>query len=318
MRSRLFARTIVLKTGIRLHIPTGLAKWGGKLVQTKTVLGLFSLLVRIAHTSRRQSSFLSSSTDIGRIELPSDDRSAAALLIFGYLPHEYVETLYLCLLGLRAQTILDIGAQYGWYSGLLAQTNPAAAVFAFEPDPQSYECLRRNLGSLPNLTLFEQAVSSAVGVARLAVSSARGLNSIVREVGPIIHVNQTTVDEFCQMSSCGTIDLIKCDVEGAEIEVLIGARDLIQHSDAPIWMIEVVADYLHEAAREPNDILEMLSSLSPDTACYEILPNGLPEVVSRFRTKVHSNVFVVPAHRHDDFAIVAETVHRLLRPSSKL
>ena len=286
-------------------------------MQTKTDLGIVSFLVRLIPTSGKQSSLLSSHTDIGQVKLPSDDRSAAALLIFGYLPHEHVETLYLCLLGLRARTIVDIGAQYGWYCGLLAQQNPAAAVFAFEPDPQSYECLCRNLGALPNLTLRDEAVSSAVGIGRLAIAPARGLNSIVRQVGATIHVKQTTLDEFCHRSACGPIDLIKCDVEGAEIQVLSGARDLIQQRTAPIWMIEVVEDYLREAAHHPSEILEMLSSLSPGTTCYEILPDGCPRVVLRFREKVHTNVFVVPSERLDEFAEVAETVHRLLRSGSK-
>jgi hypothetical protein len=50
----------------------------------------------------------------------------------------------------RVSTFVDVGANYGFYSLLAAQWNPALKVLAFEPVPEIYEALRNNL-ALNNL-----------------------------------------------------------------------------------------------------------------------------------------------------------------------
>jgi len=309
-RSPLFTRKIGVQRNFHLHIPTMLTKRCKRLVQKKGFLSIVSYLTRLVPMGK--GSFLVAKTDIGRIELPIDDRSATPLIIFGYLPHEDIETLYLYMLGLHSRTIVDIGAQYGWYCGLLAQQNPSAQVIAFEPDPQSYEYLHRNFSHLRNLIRRSEAISSRVGAATLCIAPARGLNSLVRQVGPCIAVQRTTLDTLFRSSEGKTIDLVKCDVEGGEVDVLIGARNLIRDKDAPIWMIEVVDRYLREAGRKPDDIIELLTSLSEGTFCYEISPSGTPQRVMRFRPGVHANIFVVPSDRRFEFERAAIAVERIL------
>ncbi len=57
---------------------------------------------------------------------------------------------------------IDVGAHYGYYSLLVSQTNPACQILAYEPSPQNYEILNRNieLNRCSNTRSFNQAVSN--------------------------------------------------------------------------------------------------------------------------------------------------------------
>lgn len=124
--------------------------------------------------------------------------------------------------------LFDVGANLGAYTMLFAQwTGPAGRVFAFEPAPEPREGLTKLLsvnGLSSRVTLVDAAVSAAEGSVLFSAEGVDGASRIVCANGH--PVRAVTIDTFCRREGV-TPRLIKIDAEGAELDVLRGARETI-------------------------------------------------------------------------------------------
>lgn len=148
---------------------------------------------------------------------------------------------------------LDIGAHIGFYTLLLSKiVGSEGMVYSFEPMPENHRFLRENveLNHCENVRLVQKAVLSKSGVIRATVPGNEPLPggvSLATDYGtPPIQVESITLDEFAAELK-GPIYLLKMDVEGAEHDVLLGGRDMIQ-KHRPLLMIE-----LHHFEGGPDD-----------------------------------------------------------------
>jgi FkbM family methyltransferase len=123
-------------------------------------------------------------------------------------------------------TVIDCGANVGFFSMMITQLSPHARVYAIEPVPAIFECLKRNLASSPNVEVFQLAVSDRSGPVRMAYDSAAAAGSHVTEDGGV-EVKAMTLDEFAAQQRIGEVDLLKVDTETFEAHVLRGARDVL-------------------------------------------------------------------------------------------
>lgn len=124
--------------------------------------------------------------------------------------------------------VLDVGANVGAYTLLFAQwAGRSGRVFAFEPSPSASRSLRRHLAlnSAGNVEVIDAAVCDRQGTAALYDDGCPGRSSLIgsAEHHRAVTVRTTTIDSFCAERSL-TPDVVKIDVEGAELEVLRGAR----------------------------------------------------------------------------------------------
>lgn len=142
---------------------------------------------------------------------------------------------------LPGMVFYDLGANIGLFSLLAARiVGPEGRVFSFEPDPGVAARLRRNVAknNLTNVTVVEAGVWSSSGevgfVAADPNSPDRGTGRFVtgaaRGAAPLKCV---ALDDF--IADHPGPDAIKCDVEGAEVEVLHGAEKLIRSRRA--WIL---------------------------------------------------------------------------------
>jgi FkbM family methyltransferase len=153
-----------------------------------------------------------------------------------YLEGErFIEERYLLFKLLkRGMTVVDVGANIGYYALLFARSaGHSARILCFEPDPENLAELRRNCSAnnLRNATVYEKAVGSFDGT----VGLTPGLNSIVanKEAG-VLQIPIVKLDTEIQER----IDFIKIDVEGYELHVLNGAERIIKEH-RPILFVEV-------------------------------------------------------------------------------
>jgi len=138
-------------------------------------------------------------------------------------------------------TVLDVGANVGAYTLLFARWVGAnGKVVAFEPAPEAAAGLRRHLelNELSSTVDVQQcAVSDSAGTARFACAEANGANAIV--VGQpgtaAIEVATVTLDAFCSRNRI-VPDVIKIDVEGAELDVLRGARQVLAFGGLQVFL----------------------------------------------------------------------------------
>jgi FkbM family methyltransferase len=139
---------------------------------------------------------------------------------------------------LRAgQTFYDLGANIGFFSLMAARlVGPAGRVICFEADPEIAARLRENLAynKFEQAAVEQKAVWSRAGVIRFArvepaASPDRGLGHVQAaenvDSNTTIEVVAVSLDQYSE--SHPLPDFVKCDVEGAEVEVFAGAERLL-------------------------------------------------------------------------------------------
>jgi len=142
-------------------------------------------------------------------------------------------------------TVLDVGANLGAYSVLFGKwVGPAGRVFAFEPAPAARFGLHRHValnGLEDRVTVRPEAMSDRAGTVRFRASGPHGDNRIVkaeRDAPEHIDVPTTSIDAFCRENKL-TPRLIKVDVEGAELDVLRGARETLAADASLVLYVEM-------------------------------------------------------------------------------
>jgi len=165
-------------------------------------------------------------------------------------------------------TVLDIGAGIGYYTLLFAKrVGIQGRVIAFEPIPSVREKLEYNvrLNGYTNVTVCDFALFSSHGSAILEAPF------FIMQVDPTHSANegrgikiQTKIfDECVERLRIQRIDLVKIDVEGAELDVLRGMQQsLIEHH--PVLLIEVHPNYLGRFNYDPGDLLHFLETMEYD------------------------------------------------------
>ncbi|MGY5862815.1 MAG: FkbM family methyltransferase [Candidatus Thorarchaeota archaeon] len=142
------------------------------------------------------------------------------------------------------QTVIDIGANVGYYTLLLARAvGPEGLVYAFEPNPVLARILQHNIrqNSYRNVIVIEKAVSDVTGSARFYIDTQvheRGSLNPTRG-SEIIEVDIVPLDVYLQDSS-QTISWIKLDVEGHEGAALRGMRRVLRISNDIRLIIEFI------------------------------------------------------------------------------
>ena len=139
----------------------------------------------------------------------------------------------------------DIGANVGMYTFALSPL--CERVCAFEPVPHNLDVLETVVkrAGLTNVTIERAAISDSPGRRRMLVpvEGFYGGFYLARfdDTGNL-DVRVDTVDQLIDQGLAPP-QFIKCDVEGAEVAVVRGARTLIAR-DRPTWLIETFEDEL--------------------------------------------------------------------------
>ena len=166
---------------------------------------------------------------------------------------------------------LDVGANVGIFSRAFAER--FAEVVAFEPMPQTRECLALNVPE--NVRIEPYAVADEPGVLKMYRTKGSGASFICDhpqvmipegsqlKAGRILEVEVKTIDSY----GFDDVDLMKMDIQGAEYPALLGARDTILRN-RPVIMVEEkpFSEAHREFVRKTTDLLVSLGMTPKEKA----------------------------------------------------
>ena len=142
---------------------------------------------------------------------------------------------------------IDVGANIGKYSSFLHSVFPESIIYSFEPNPNTFSILQKNVGQ------FAVAVNKGLSCESLeadlfmetqdSISSQASLyKNVITDLYPSTDVMKVsialdTLDNFCN-NEIGLINFLKIDTEGNELNVIKGAMNMINQNRIEIIQIE--------------------------------------------------------------------------------
>ena len=177
--------------------------------------------------------------------------------------HEPQVTSIFCSLINGGATVVDVGASIGYYTLLAAKrVGNDGSVYAFEPHPPSFERLIENvkLNDWKNVQAFNFAISDKKGEKKLYVfksGRASGSGFALRNDSVPITVKTMPLEDAVKTD----IDLVKMDIEGAEVEVLKGMERTLAKGKVKI-ICEVHPKHISLLGHDVSEITELLKKHS--------------------------------------------------------
>lgn len=166
----------------------------------------------------------------------------------------------------RNYIILDVGASIGVYALRAAKkVGNAGLVIAVEPESENFRFLVKNIqfNKRGNIVPVKLALSSFHGRAKLFLSAYCGKHSLLVKGSSSIEVPVTTTTKLLKELKIRRVDLMKIDVEGAELEVLKGSHELLRSGA----ISRIVAAAYH-SPEQANSLKHYLQTYS-----YEVKPH---------------------------------------------
>ena len=173
--------------------------------------------------------------------------------------------------------VLDVGANVGDWCEAVLSIAPHAQTHCFEPCSTTFQQLVSK-GLPPSVVCNNLGLSSCPSMQQLAVFRSSRRNSLYsgsrfgEEPKAYEKVRMETLTGYCRNRGIATIDYLKIDVEGHELDVLQGATEMLSEHRIRIIQFEYTISYVF-AGIFLRDILEFISNFDYDV--YKILPRRL-------------------------------------------
>lgn len=126
-------------------------------------------------------------------------------------------------------TVFDVGANVGYVALYLKVRFPNARIYCFEPDPDTFVQLKKNISQFPDMMCYQYALGAERGERIFYRSPAFHMrNSLYSrdETDEKIEVKMMTFLDAMNQTGVSHVDLLKIDIEGGEYEVLKAMPDL--------------------------------------------------------------------------------------------
>lgn len=163
-----------------------------------------------------------------------------------------------------ADVILDIGANDGRSAKRFTRYLGAPQILSCEPVSSIYPTLCERTASLDNVTCYQQGFGAEPGQAEIYVNSIAAMSSLYRQWGETDTaetIDITTVDAFVERHDIETIQLLKIDVEGHDLEVLKGAGQTLREGRVELIMVEAGVNAPGRTAPAVHDFQKLLQPL---------------------------------------------------------
>ena len=193
---------------------------------------------------------------------------------------DYRRVSFFCsLINKKKPVVFDIGCNDGHHSLFFYECLKSPSIYCFEPDPRPILRFRNHFKYIKNVFLYEGVVSNKEGQlefyqstgddSKLRLPEGYDLSGSIKapdksllnhewlEFKTKIQVNSTTLDSFTSEKNIKLIDFIWMDVQGAEIEVFLGAKNILKNTRFIYTEVANLDQYKNQAT-----LTEMTKKLS--------------------------------------------------------
>jgi len=163
----------------------------------------------------------------------------------------------------KNSVIVDIGANYGYYSLLASSVNKEGKTYAVEPVKENFEILNKNIleNKFDQIKTYNLAISNFSGEKEFNVTEASDSSGFYNHPNTKTFekrlIKTETIDNLFEKEK---IDIIKIDVEGDEINVLEGMKKTIENNPEIKIFFEFNPSCLKNAGFNPQKMLEKLEN----------------------------------------------------------
>jgi FkbM family methyltransferase len=232
-----------------------------------------------------------------------NDHSLCLYVSGSYEPNEFV---FLDRVLAPGMIVFDVGANDGLYSLFAARrVGPTGRVVAVEPSSRERANLQRNIdrNHLKNITVVASALGTSPGRAQLQI--APGLHSGHNTLGSfayddVVAINSEPVaverlDSVVRRLALPRVDFIKIDVEGAEVSVLHGTKNVLT-TWRPLLLLEANESTLSAQGTSTEALVMMLrSEFNYQILVFSPATGGLERLAER--VPLSANIVAVPDER---------------------
>lgn len=242
------------------------------------------------------------SRDYGvKMVCPMGEHRVAPIESLNFLDYETIDSAMIMRLISPEDSVVDIGANMGWYSINIAKRFPKCKVYAFEPIPKTFSFLSENikLNNVNNIQAFQFGLSIEKQDLTFYFYPEGGVNASLanvsgREDVELINCHVEKLDDFVVQNKL-KVDFIKCDVEGAELFAFKGGLKTIQR-DKPIVFTEMLRKWSAKFNYHPNEIISIFSEIGYQ--CFYCSEDRLVNIDTMTDDTVETNFFFLHADKH--------------------
>ena len=202
-----------------------------------------------------------------------------------------------------AMTFVDVGANQGEFSLFAAKRLTSGHVFAFEPMSEMFRRLNRNVeaNSFSNVTTVQKGLWDDVAD-RVIYMSADAFDDGTRHEGlgtlfpdtkrqaAIETIHTTTMDAFVGEREVSRVDVIKIDIEGAELRALQGASETVARF-RPTILVEADRGQAEASGIELEALFDHLDATHEISI---ITRSGRVRPITREDLGAHQNLLCIP------------------------
>jgi FkbM family methyltransferase len=199
---------------------------------------------------------------------------------------------------------VDVGANIGFYSLSFAKKAVRGEVHCFEPVPLNFHMMAVNVlaNAFSNVSMNNCAVGDVNCETEFCVAQDGAFSSLIntgrKVVSEILKTRVLTLDSYCRERNLTRIDVLKVDVEGAEMAVIRGATEVLSDPKRRphLVMLELFEPMLQQFGSTLAQVEELMSGYGYRP--FVLIEERLVPFTTSHHDRFYNILFLDPA-KHD-------------------